>query len=559
MEADGLPEYPLSRIDESRARYFDLGSGPVFPQAAAYFGHEAVPAALTEPTETSPQLNCIPSPVDLTYVDGLPPESNVDTIKLSDILGDPAIIECWQFNHQFDIDFLMQQFDPFVRGVVAVNVIYGLDESSNRDHIEEACLRYPNVKAFGVDLPYSSSIHNSKMMILKDLHESMQIIIHTANMIPGDWKNMAQAVWRSPLLLPLLPTEHYDSSIIGTVGSGLRFKRDFLAYLSAYRVGISRPLIGLLKNYDFQSIRAALIASVPTSIIRFRARQAGVRWGIEAMRHLISEIPIYQQSPYDITPGIVAQTSSVTNYSRTQNWLGDIFFESLYSSSEINTPKFSIVYPTTDEVSGSLRGLASGRCIAIKISSICLDYFKSCLCRWTGAGSDRDNLDQKSGETSQPDKADRLAGRHRATPNLNTYIRFSDSKHMQAIDWAMVTSARLSPAGWGGRRRPFMSNWEIGVVVWPNLFIDQTGNDNGSETKSKEYSRMVPCFQRNTPSQSEIEQYVLEASSKDDTYQLESCTLVGFRMPYDLPLAPYAPRDKPWQGDPCFRKVDRSI
>ncbi|KAI1935922.1 hypothetical protein LOZ66_004838 [Ophidiomyces ophidiicola] len=559
MEADGLPEYPVSRIDESRARDFDLWSGPVFLRAAAYFGHEAVPAALTELTETSPQLNCIPSPVDLTYVDGLPPESNVDTIKLSDILGDPAIIECWQFNHQFDIDFLMQQFDPFVRDVVAVNVIYGLDESLNCDHIEAACLRYPNVKPIGVDLPYSFGIHNSKMMILKDLHECMQIIIHTANMIPGDWKNMTQAVWRSPLLLPLLPTEHYDSSIIGTVGSGLRFKRDFLAYLRTYRHEISGPLIGLLKNYDFQSIRAALIASAPTSIIRFGSRQAGVRWGMEAMRHLISQIPIYQQSPYDITPGIVAQASSVINYSRTQNWLRDFFLESLYSFSEINTPKFSIVYPTTDEVSESLRGRASGRSIAIKISSICLGYFKSCLCRWTGAGSYRDNLDQNSGETSQPDKADRLAGRHRATPSLNTYIRFSDSKYMQAIDWAMVTSARLSSAAWGGRRGLTMSNWEIGVVVWSNLFIDQTGNDNGRDTKSKEYSRMVPCFQRNTPSQSEIEQYVLEASLKDDTYLPEACTLVGFRMPYDLPLTPYAPRDKPWRGDPRFRKEDRFI
>jgi tyrosyl-DNA phosphodiesterase-1 len=42
----------------------------------------------------------IPSPIQLTNIRDLPASSgnNVDTIRLRDILGDPMIRECWQFN-----------------------------------------------------------------------------------------------------------------------------------------------------------------------------------------------------------------------------------------------------------------------------------------------------------------------------------------------------------------------------------------------------------------------------------------------------------------------------
>ena len=49
----------------------------------------------------------IPSPIQLNHVRDLPAASNVDTLKLSDIVGDPLIKECWLFNYLFDIDFVM--------------------------------------------------------------------------------------------------------------------------------------------------------------------------------------------------------------------------------------------------------------------------------------------------------------------------------------------------------------------------------------------------------------------------------------------------------------------
>jgi tyrosyl-DNA phosphodiesterase-1 len=49
----------------------------------------------------------VPSPFHLTRIRDLPNSSNADTISLKNILGDPMIKECWQFNYMFDIEFLM--------------------------------------------------------------------------------------------------------------------------------------------------------------------------------------------------------------------------------------------------------------------------------------------------------------------------------------------------------------------------------------------------------------------------------------------------------------------
>ena len=67
----------------------------------------------------------IPSPFQLTRIHDLPDSSNIDTVSLKDILGDPLIAECWEFNYLHDLDFLMEAFDPDVKDLVKVNVVHG--------------------------------------------------------------------------------------------------------------------------------------------------------------------------------------------------------------------------------------------------------------------------------------------------------------------------------------------------------------------------------------------------------------------------------------------------
>ena len=88
----------------------------------------------------------IPSPIQLSHIQDFPSNStnNTDTVKLRDILGDPLIRECWQFNYMFDVDFLMDQFDEDVRRDVKVKVVHGSwrRDSSNRMDIDVCFLSF---------------------------------------------------------------------------------------------------------------------------------------------------------------------------------------------------------------------------------------------------------------------------------------------------------------------------------------------------------------------------------------------------------------------------------
>jgi tyrosyl-DNA phosphodiesterase-1 len=49
----------------------------------------------------------VASPVHLTRIQGLAAHQNVDAVGLGDLLGNPLIRECWNFNFLFDLDFVM--------------------------------------------------------------------------------------------------------------------------------------------------------------------------------------------------------------------------------------------------------------------------------------------------------------------------------------------------------------------------------------------------------------------------------------------------------------------
>ncbi|KAL8917976.1 MAG: hypothetical protein Q9208_007640 [Pyrenodesmia sp. 3 TL-2023] len=57
------------------------------------------------------------SPIQLSTVDGLAASSNVDTVSLEDILGDPLIKECWLFNYLIDVDYIMYALKPGSAGL----------------------------------------------------------------------------------------------------------------------------------------------------------------------------------------------------------------------------------------------------------------------------------------------------------------------------------------------------------------------------------------------------------------------------------------------------------
>src|SRR5262245_9053399 len=84
-------------------------------------------------------------------------------------------------------------------------------------------------------------------------------------MIPGDWANMCQAVWRSPLLPTLSKGKDNRKCVTKAgIGTGHRLKRDLVAYLEAYGNKKTGPLVKQLEMYDFSAVRGVLIASIPS-------------------------------------------------------------------------------------------------------------------------------------------------------------------------------------------------------------------------------------------------------------------------------------------------------
>lgn len=500
------------------------------------------PPGKTLPISSSPQHTVssaartpIPSPVQLVSVKDLPSTVNINTISLHDILGDPLIKESWIFNFLFDVDFIMSQFDEDTRDLVQVKLIHGSwkKDDSNRIHIDEATKRYPNVQAKTAYMPEAYGTHHSKMIINFRHDDQAQVVILTANMVAGDWR-MCQAVWRSPLL-PLSASDNPEQahSDLPLLGSGARFKHDFLAYLRKYETR-AKDLVALVSKYDFSSIRAALIASTPgKQHLPSLDHTTENFWGWPALKRVLDSVPVASSEPH-----IVIQISSVASIG--EKWIAKTFFDALSSHAPLKnarkqTPKFSIIFPTPDEIQRSIDGYSSGGSIHMKTQSAAqqkqLKYLAPMLCHWAGDAEPQPQY-ASSSTTIPPPPPIRQAGRRRAAPHIKTYIRFTDSA-MTSIDWAMMTSANLSTQAWGAS--PSVSSdvricsYEIGIVVWPALWDD---------TDVPGTAQMVPVFKTDLPTTTD--------PSSGSATTITMPTRVGWRMPYDLPLVPYAEEDKPW-------------
>ena len=491
-------------------------------------------------THTNTQASLIKSPFQLTRIKDLPDDMNKDSVTLGDLLGDPLITECWNFNFMHDVNFIMKSFDRDTRNLVKLHIVHGYwkRDDPSRNMLEAAAKVYQNISLHTAFMPEPFGTHHSKMIILFRNDDTAQVIIHTANTIEKDWANMTNGVWGSPIL-PLQkdqedeatqsedsdwderekpkaetrtktnPTKISPTAAGNDVGN--QFKIDLLNYLRAYdsRKVICRPLVENLAKFDFSAVRARLVASVPG---RHSANDPNsTPWGWVALRKALKDI-----NTQDGESLVVAQMSSIATLGPKPTWLHDTLFKALGTSKtpKLTRPRFRVVFPTADEIRRSLGGYASGASIHTKTQSAQqakqLGYLKPIFCHWANDCPSGKDLDKSEIRNS---------GRNRAAPHIKTYIRFG--KH--SIDWALLTSANLSKQAWGeatsadGKIR--IASWEIGVLVWPALY----GND----------ALMVETFQTDTPDEP-------QGDGEDNQ------TIVGLRMPYSLPLQCYGRNETPW-------------
>ena len=110
----------------------------------------------------------------------------------------------------------------------------------------------------------------------------------------------------------------------------------------------------------------------------------------------------------------------------------------------------------------------------------------------------------------------------------------------------MLTSANLSKQAWGDVENKsgevWIQSWETGVVVWPELFAGDAGVGSGEKGKDMEKVKMVPTFGTDMPG--------------GDSVGAKAGKVVGFRMPYDLPLEAYGDDEVPWCATAKYSEPD---
>jgi len=345
-------------------------------------------------------------------------------------------------------------------------------------------------------MPEMFGCHHSKCMVLFRRDDLAQVIVHTANMIEQDWRNMTQGVWLSPLLpieKQIAPKQ--SSNSLPSIGSGLRFKQDFISYLRHYGHRTT-SLVSQLEQYDFSAIKAALIAHVPAKFDGKETEPSAQLWGWPALKRALESIssrePAKESQTTPSAAHIICQVSSIASLS--DKWIRHTFFSTLASnpiapgpsssktskltSSDQTRAKFSIVFPTPPEIRSCLDGYAAGASIHCKLQSAAqrkqFDLMKPHLCYWNpqaGTGA----ISNGTFTSAPPLKGKALRGP--AAPHIKTFIRFRDSSTHNEIDWALLTSANLSTQAWGTAAQPTsgevrISSYELGILVWPDLFLD---------------------------------------------------------------------------------------
>lgn len=331
----------------------------------------------------------IPSPFRLTWIRDLDEASNRDAVTLADLVGDPMINECWNFNYLHNIEFLMQAFDPDIRQHVQFHIVHGFwknEDDSRRalavseaavarglifdaNDLQEQASLLPNVKIHIAPMPEMFGTHHSKMLVLFRRDDTVQVIIHTANMISKDWTNMTNAAWISPILPRMTEGTIYASSPDTMPrGSGERFKFDLLNYLRSY--DRMRPtcttLVDSLKHYDFSAVKGSLIASVP-GLHEIHEEPNASHWGWDGMKKTLQHIPCSAGKAE-----VAVQVSSIATLGAKEDWLRGTLFKAFSAGRGTNaamSPQFKVVFPTADEIRASLDGYASGGSIHTKIQS----------------------------------------------------------------------------------------------------------------------------------------------------------------------------------------------
>ncbi|KAG0280034.1 tyrosyl-DNA phosphodiesterase 1 [Linnemannia exigua] len=490
-------------------------------------------ASLRKKAKRSVSIRYLESPVCLTSVQRVPASINAGCVTLRSLIGDPDLELMVQINFMIDIPFVMSHVHEHIRDGLKTIVYHGLRLSMDELMKLNAGIAsvYPRVTMHSVPVA-GMGTHHTKAMILFYRDGSMQLVIHTANMIERDWRNKTQGVFR---------TGRLSKKSVAAISSTCAFERDLLEYLDRYFD--HQQITSRIRQYDFSKIKATLIASAPG---RYRGAERN-KWGHLKLRAVLRQ---QVEVPREFISGskIICQMSSIGSLGKdSQDWLRGEFEASLNSyrnSKNFGQADLCVVYPTAENVRTSFDGWEMGGSIPFKSTAYNKQahYLNPLLHSWQGMKS----------------------GRERAMPHIKTYTRVTSREDGDHLAWFLLTSANLSKPAWGEMRDGGVldvKSYELGVLIFPGLFEDCGASGEAMHVSMMNSTILDPYPEPYTLKLDDLDPDANEENYGDNTTSdstlRQTIGVVPIQLPYDLPLKKYNfGTDHVWLVDKYFPGKD---
>ncbi|KAJ3022246.1 tyrosyl-DNA phosphodiesterase 1 [Thoreauomyces humboldtii] len=408
---------------------YDSDSTEILPEESA-----RAAASAHDSTSANPSTTFVDPCIYLTRVPCLGPAENVGSKSIREVFGVKPIASLLQLNYMFELGWMMSCLpDPSI----PTTIVHG-ERGAAGAFIRDEARAFPNVRIVTPNLPIPFGTHHTKAMFFRYRDDSMQIIIHTANMIERDWGNKTQGLWVSPILF----RKSTDSG--GT--SSCAFEQDLLGYMDAY----GRDLASWrerISQFDFRECKAILVASVPGR----HSGRALRKWGHLGLRAKLNTLTINGSFPL-----VVAQFSSIGSLGMTDDWvvneLGISFAAGRNQQALAPQPRVKLVFPSVENVRTSYEGWAAGGAIPFQSQNWKKQHawMRPMLCSWVA-------------ETT---------GRYRAMPHIKTFTRLNPDTG--DVAWFLLTSSNLSKAAWGSMEKQdtqlMVRSFELGVLIAPEMW-----------------------------------------------------------------------------------------
>ncbi|KAG6554736.1 hypothetical protein Mapa_003755 [Marchantia paleacea] len=461
----------------------------------------------------------------LLHTMGLPKSANSGCVRLEDVIEGDVQIAILS-NYMVDVDWLLSEC-PLLRRVPVI-MIHGerggsLDLLNVRRKPKNWILHQP-------PLPIKFGTHHSKAMLLV-YGTGLRVVVHTANLIHGDWNNKSQGLWMQDF-----PRKN---SLTHSVASG--FEEDLIEYLTHLKwegYTTSLPTIGRIKVnaeffriFDFSTATVRLVASVPG----FHRDHDLSKFGHMKLQHLLRDERFDAEF---IGSPLVCQFSSLGSIN--EQWINEMKYSMsagrTTSDDDLGKGEVLFVWPTVEDIRCSLEGYAAGSSVPSPQKNV-KAVPKAYWAKW---------------------RADHL-GRGRAVPHIKTYARYNG----QSLAWFLLTSSNLSRAAWGSLQKLssqlMIRSYELGVLFLPSTVLKAVGSTfscTGNVHSSEEIGRA----EASTFSEYDFQEVcgrdgrLVTTVWEDDSSS--SKPVVRLPVPYSLPPPRYGPGDVPWSWDCVYTKPD---